>query len=358
MPAAEKQPRLYALDAMRGVCALSLMVYHYLMWNGTDYFQIGYFGVYIFFILSGFSMWYVYARKPLTADLLRHFFVARIARILPLYIAASLLATLARIYEQGLASITNAEFFQRFFFNITMLFGLATPGKTSIVPGGWSIGIEWVFYLAFPLFLLFIRRLRSVVALLVGAFILNQVIVYALLGEASVAGQWTYYTNFPTFLVYFVAGIAVAIFYNHLQHRPGRPALPFPDRRWLCRLVPIASLAFVFLYPSTTPESYLQGGHVALLIFVAMGGVFFASFASPYEWEKKLYRFLGDISYSTYLLSFFVYHGVDAVLKVIYPAHPLALTIWLAMIATIVLAYASYRFFEMPARVWINRKLG
>lgn len=358
MTASDKQPRLYALDAMRGICALALMVYHYLSWNGTDYFQIGYFGVYIFFILSGFSMWYVYAGREMTPGLMRHFFVARVARILPLYVAVCLLATAARVYEQGLVSVTNAAFAQRFLFNVTMLFGLATPGKTSIVPGGWSIGIEWVFYIVFPLLLLFTRRLSVMVALLVASLVLNQVIVYGLLGEASMGGQWNHYTQFPTFLVYFFAGIAVAMVYGRLQQRPGGAALPFPDSQWLCRLVPLSALALIMSYPSETGEAYLMGGHVALLIAVAMGGVFFAAFARPQGWEKKLYRFLGDISYSTYLLNFFVYHMVDVVLKAVYPAHDVTLTIWLAMIGSVIAAYASYRFFEMPARSWINRKFG
>lgn len=358
MPTSDKQPRLYALDAMRGLCALALMLYHYLTWNGTDYFQIGYFGVYIFFILSGFSMWYVYAGKPFDAGLVKHFFVARVARIMPLYVVVCLLATCARVVDQGLDSITNVEFFHRFILNVTMLFGFAMPGKASIVPGGWSIGIEWVFYLAFPLSLLFLRRMKAVVALLAAAYVINQVIVYALLGDSTMGVQWNYYTVFPTFLMYFLAGQFIAMAHIYLQqHRAGGEALPFPDSRWLCRLVPLASLVFIFMYPSATGEDFLKGCHVSLLLLVAMGGVFFASFARPNGWEKKLYRFLGDVSYSTYLLNFFVYHAVDTVLKHVYPAHTLGMTMALAMPGSVALAYCSYRFFEMPARVWINRKL-
>lgn len=354
----DKQPRLYALDAMRGVCAIALMLYHYYFWNGADYFQIGYFGVYVFFILSGFSLWYVYARRPASLDTLQDFFVARVARIVPLYVAVCLLATAARLWAQGAANVMHAGFYERFLFNVTLLFGFAMPGKTSIVPGGWSIGIEWVFYLAFPLFFIFARRIAAMLGLLVAALILNQVICYAVTADSTITVQWAYYTNFPTFLVYFIAGIATAMLYDRLQFLKAQgKTLPFPDSAWLCRMVPFFAIAVLFLYPAGSPEEYLKGCHVVLLVGVAMMGVLAGAFAKPGAWEKKLYRFLGDISYSTYLLNFFVYYAAEGVLKRAYPTHPIALTIALASIGTIAAAYLSYRFFEMPARKWINKKL-
>lgn len=95
------KPRLYALDALRGGCAISLMFYHLFAWNGTNVFQIGTFGVYLFYVLSGFSMWYVYAERPLTPRMLRAFFLARFARIFPLYFLACLISVTARLYAKG-----------------------------------------------------------------------------------------------------------------------------------------------------------------------------------------------------------------------------------------------------------------
>ncbi|MDE3038198.1 MAG: acyltransferase [Pseudomonadota bacterium] len=74
-------PRLHMLDGLRGICAISLMFYHMLSWNGAALFQIGTFGVYFFYVLSGFSLWYVYAGRPLAPDMLKTFFIARVARI-------------------------------------------------------------------------------------------------------------------------------------------------------------------------------------------------------------------------------------------------------------------------------------
>lgn len=342
--------RLHALDAIRGVCAVALMFYHYYMWNGTDHFQIGYFGVYMFFMLSGFSMWYVYASKPLDIGLLRHFFIARVARIFPLYAVVVVLGAAARVFAQGFETV-NADFFHRYLVNTTLMFGLSQPGKTSFVPGGWSIGIEFVFYLVFPLFLLFGRSLKGMLALLVASFALNQCIALSLLSQSTMAEQWTNYTNFPTFLVYFVAGIVTAMGYGKLSHRP---LLQHPV---LCRVVPVAAIAVMFCYPSDTQEHFLQGAQVALLIAVGMAGIFFAALLKPSLWERRCFQFLGDISYSTYVLNFFVYQLVSAVLNRLYPDHGLSVTVALSASGSIILAYLSYRFYELPARIWLNAKL-
>ncbi|MDE3061373.1 MAG: acyltransferase, partial [Pseudomonadota bacterium] len=145
------RPRLHALDGIRGLCAIAIMLYHILLWNGVALFQIGTFGVYLFYVLSGFSLWYVYAHRAVTFDLLKTFFTARVARIVPLYLAVCLLIVVLRFYTAGASNVFNADFISRFLLNITFLFGVALPQKSSIVPGGWSIGVEWVFYLSFPL---------------------------------------------------------------------------------------------------------------------------------------------------------------------------------------------------------------
>ena len=350
-----KQPRIYALDGIRGLCALSIMMYHLNYWNGHDYFQVGYFGVYIFFILSGFSLWYVYASKPLTIDLLKHFFVARFARIIPLYLLMVAFGVAARMYAQGLESITSASFISRFLLNISFLFGFSAPGKSAVVPGGWSIGIEWVFYMVFPLFLMFGRNLRHMVVLLIASIAINQAIVAGVLKDGDFVSQLPAYTTFPAFLMYFVGGIIIAMVYKRLHS--GYSVVQIKDSWWLSRLIPLFAIAFIFSYPVATPDEYLLGTHVVVLLLTSMVAILFASIAQVRVWEKHLYGFLGDISYSVYLIHFFVFSGWDIVLKHLYPQHSNGFIIGLTASSSIALAYASYRFFESPARSWLNRKM-
>lgn len=349
--------RLYALDGLRGLCAISIMLFHFFFWNGTDWFQIGYFGVYLFFVLSGFSMWYVYANQPLNTPLLRHFFIARLARILPLYLAVSLLSILARWIDQSSPHVFDTELLSRFLLNITLLFGFADPGRTSIVPGGWSIGIEWVFYMVFPVFLIFARRLSTLLLLTAAFGIINQIYVSSLVVTTNLIEGCVEYTQFVVFLVYFSAGMVMAEAYHISASR--RKKIPVIITQNTSRLVPLGCLAFIFLYPSTTAEAYLSDGHFGMLVVASMLAIGTGSLLSkPTAVEVTVYKFLGNISYSVYLLHFFVYHLVQKLLAHFYPDYGFVCLITIASIVTLISAYLSYRLFESPARNWIIKRLG
>ncbi|QIW16213.1 hypothetical protein A4G20_07655 [Pasteurellaceae bacterium RH1A] len=63
--------RIEGLDYLRGICAFLIMIYHYLLFNsndvsvfGADLFitKVAIYGVSIFYILSGFTLYYVYQK--------------------------------------------------------------------------------------------------------------------------------------------------------------------------------------------------------------------------------------------------------------------------------------------------------
>lgn len=335
------------LDALRGVCAIFIMVYHYLSWNGVELFQIGTFGVYIFFILSGFSMWYVYADSEITAQSLRAFYVSRFARIFPLYLLVNW-----KFVHHGL----NPTYFKTFILNITFLFGLSSPGLTSGVTGGWSIGIEWVFYLAFPLLWVFLRSLKAMLILLVFSLIINQTYVASLFPKASFGELWIDYSQFPVFIVYFIAGIAGANLYQKFYHH--RPQGLSAFQQWLAVTGIIVCMVLVFAYPSEDIKDYLWGWHFLLLIFASSLAVFLCALVqdlSPFA--IRVCKFLGDISFSTYLTHYLVYkYGLPFFQK--HSTLEVGYILPILWCITLVSAYVLYRFYEMPARKFINRIFG
>ncbi|MDE3016203.1 MAG: acyltransferase [Pseudomonadota bacterium] len=265
-----------------------------------------------------------------------------------MYFLVSLLAVAARGFAQGAASLDMA-LLHRFILNVTFLFGFDDPGKTSIMPGGWSIGVEWAFYFLFPLFLLFLRSLGAMIAGLAAGIVINGVTAHALLSGQTLEAAWIPYTQFPTFFVYFIAGITAAELFMRLRSRGVRP------RGWLCRAVPVLALALIFLYPSHSVEEYLRGAHVAALILTAMLALIAGSLLENMtKAEVRIYSFLGEISYGTYLLFFFVYNAVQIALKHFYPGYPFALLVVTSASGTLLLSYLVYRFYEMPARRSLN----
>lgn len=348
------QPRLYGLDALRGLCALAIMIYHFYAWNGTEAFQVGYFGVYIFFILSGFSLWYVYRPRLLDVPLLRSFFVARVARVAPLYVLVVWLMLALSVIGGGVGSILNLSTANSVLLNVTFLFGTALPGKLSMVTGGWSLGIEAVFYCLFPVFLLFAPRLRTLLVLTSAAVLINQLYVANLIHTYEFHGHE--YTVFPVFLVYFLLGILVAEWYR--RPATSAPALSRAPVQYGLRLLVLACLGGIFFTPVLSLEQFLFGPHYFLMLLLSAGLMMAAACIRPMaRWEQALYRFLGDISYAAYLMHYIVYILIGKLMQRVYPDATMLELLPLIGLSTVAVAYVVFRLYEMPARRYLTRRM-
>lgn len=99
--------------------------------------------------------------RPLTKFYLRRFF-----RIAPLYYFGILFYLITTVFLH-FAQSAILEWPVRYSFlnimaNATFLHSFYVPANNSIVPGGWSIAAEMVFYLAFPFIFPIFRNLRRV----------------------------------------------------------------------------------------------------------------------------------------------------------------------------------------------------
>src|SRR5438067_1887408 len=142
--------RVQGFDMLRGLCAIGVACYHIFKWrDGFEMSSLGTYGVYVFFVLSGASMYVAYSRKFAQGYNSGKFIVLRFVRLAPLY-ALVLSFTTAKAITNG-KSIYDAA--GTGLLNLSFLFGLGNPTLISAVNGGWSLGIEFVFYFIFPLVL-------------------------------------------------------------------------------------------------------------------------------------------------------------------------------------------------------------
>lgn len=181
--------RVHSLDALRGLLAISVLLYHLVGgWPSV----VGTWGVYTFFAISGYALDHVYRGR---FDL-RAFAVARIARLAPLWVPVVLVS--AVLYGNGTPALLA--------LNLTGAFGLVLPGLTAIPGGGWSIGIEACCYLLFPLLLRCSTRTLAVLAI---ATLAMRVVWVNLTWPPGVplTEAWVAYTQLPAFLVFFVVGM-------------------------------------------------------------------------------------------------------------------------------------------------------
>lgn len=192
------EARLGSLDTLRGIAILMVVAVHTtlayprLLFSYSIPLAVENFGVQLFFLVSAFTMCIMWERR--SAELHRpvNFYIRRICRIAPLYWSALVLYS----------TINGWRPIKDVLANVFLLHSIVQSANNSVVPGGWSIGVEVAFYLVFPLFAL----LGSSLLLPLG---LAWYIVLGIGGEALLAHKgytaiFLYYsplTQFPVFLI-------------------------------------------------------------------------------------------------------------------------------------------------------------
>jgi peptidoglycan/LPS O-acetylase OafA/YrhL len=152
-PDRKDDARLRELDALRGLAALSVMAFHYthILPQFVDLaedppFRVvyGYFGVELFFMISGFVILLTLERTKRASD----FVVSRMARLYPAFWVSLLITfTIGALFPLASQHYTGAQFA----VNTTMLADyLKVPDIDSVY---WSLSYELGFY--FSMFVLF-----------------------------------------------------------------------------------------------------------------------------------------------------------------------------------------------------------
>ncbi len=147
--AQQPRPTLQGLQALRGLAALSVVAYHAFQ-SIDDRFWVGAAGVDLFFVISGFIIWTVGSTEEASP---RVFFWRRLTRVAPAYwlvtgaviLIATLWPTLMRTVSLSPAHIALSLAFVQ---HIDPR-GLPFP----VLPPGWSLDYEAVFYAIFTLVL-------------------------------------------------------------------------------------------------------------------------------------------------------------------------------------------------------------
>lgn len=305
------------------------MVYHYAYYSGlANFAAAGTYAVYVFFVLSGFTLFYAYSEKLASSADFTSFFLARALRIMPLYAAV--------VTYQLLSAPISMDRINQYLLNITLLFGFSNPGETSMTPGGWSIGIEAVFYFLFPFIFLF-RNVKAMAALAAASFALHFVYVHTIHTTPSDKSLWGSYTQAITFLCYFVAGVLGAVIFNKLPKFRGSI------------FVSLGLLLTILALPSAVGWSradIIAGWPSVIMIALSISVVLMGARAEIDGAAAAVAEFLGDISYSLYLIHLIVFielapylseHGKPALLAV-------------SAVVSLILSKILFTYFEDPIR--------
>ena len=363
------RPRLPAITSIRFFAALHVVIFHLhaiKVAAGPQWYQnfasIGYVGVSLFFVLSGFILVYTYANRETPA---RTFWRARFARVYPAYIFSLIVTLPFFIYvifdtasaarrEHGYVRLAEAS---------SLASALLVPSLLqSWIPGAalawnsvaWSLSVEAFFYLIFPALIVVLLRKRNstLMSLLLVSWAISLAITvgYTLLkpdGVASVDDNmlgltWLNVVKFnplvrlPEFLMGACCGF---LFVRNSV-----------NRKWATPLAVAGLAGFIGVaaFSSHIPYPMIHSG----LLAPAFAAIIYGIALRP-AWarvlEFKPLVLLGDASYSLYLL-----HSV--VLPMFFqpdfqhPKHYFVWQILLGVFIAIAVSVAVYLGIEEPLR--------
>lgn len=205
---AEHNPKhIESIESLRGVAALMVLLYHLaelvkIPLPSSFAFISTHFGlgVPLFYTISGFALAYGYADRLDRPGQIKRFYIRRLFRIAPLFYTMLCLWLLANW------AVWHRTFsFEAIVLNMSFLFGLVPGQHESIVWAGWSIGIEMLYYLIFPVLVVLIPNLWAAL----GAFVVACLLSTEIFRTFSASGLGSYaYMNLGTHLPFFVGGAA------------------------------------------------------------------------------------------------------------------------------------------------------
>jgi peptidoglycan/LPS O-acetylase OafA/YrhL len=353
-----KLPPLRALTAIRFFAAIHVVLFHESHWDGhiplgpigSRIVNSGYTAVTLFFVLSGFILAYNYERVSDRAE----FWISRFARIYPIYFL-SLLPSLASphfSYHPHPGALGTLLTF-------TLLQGWAPSLAFSLNLAAWTLSVEAFFYAIFPFLLPWSERLRLRTFLALQAAYLPLTCLPPLLAlhpSTHTAGVWiaSYWESTLPFVrlnSFFLGVFAGAWFRCRVSRRGACPVLSGATRA-ACLLALGSGIAFLlWLQPTVTfgplRTEALQLCYALLILLLA-----------DVNWKALVshpIQMAGEISYGIYVLQFPVLFLYNDVLHRLFPHRAHISILYIAALCLV--SWATFRWIEVPARLFIRRKL-
>ena len=333
--------RLRGLDSLRGIAAIAVVLYHY-TYGYTEFPGValrihspgekhmpgldlvatnGHFGVYLFFIISGFVIFMTLERSPGMVD----FSVSRFARLWPPYlVCAGLTSSLIVLSDFNPFHLTVKDAL----LNVLMMNRLL--GNVAIDPSYWTLTYEVLFY-AGAAMIFFCFRLRRI-----------EWACLAWLGLAFGARISSFGANHQRI------GVLLDVDYCHFFVL-GMMIYLISQRRntWLTTSTAILAYAMTLFGPANNPGALKLWQFMLLMALFALAVLLIA--------ERKIrfldmgpFLFLGEISYSLYLVHQVAGYCVIRELEAV--GWHLNYAVWAAVLVAIVLATCVRKWVEVPAQ--------
>jgi peptidoglycan/LPS O-acetylase OafA/YrhL len=363
------------LDGIRGVAIAMVLMFHYvyvpaivapggLAWHVLAPLRIGWTGVDLFFVLSGFLIGGILLDARGSSNYFKVFYVRRFYRIVPLYVvvlgACYILTVVVErrhasqfdwMLESRLPWFSYMLYVQNFWMTSFSRFGMPGLGAT------WSLAVEEQFYMTLPLLVWLFdrRRLRNfLIGLVIAAPVIRTVLRFV----------WPVKDTLPFVMMpcradALLLGVLAAI---AMRSPSNRTWVENHGRLILGAIFVLLGGCAVSIHVSPEPTSRLMQtvGYTWMALLYSLVLVYVLTNTSSLVsrvLRGVLLRSLGRIAYGVYLLHAFVLILLSGWIS---PAHPIhsdwpALDSWfqlgvtfVALFLTVGLCWLSWKYFEKP----------
>lgn len=345
--------RLYTLDVLRGIAALSVVFWHwqhfFFVGGATSNFNIesqpffnifsmfytrGSLAVELFFSISGFVFFWLFSKMITERRIsLSSFFADRFSRLYPLHILTfSSVVLLQYVYTRFHWDyfVYQTNDLYHAILNLFLIPAWGLEKDWSFNAPIWSVSVEMLLYAVFFVACLLGRAKYFVVPILI------------------VVGYYTYPLNYKLgsgLFTFFCGGMAFFLLNSALRI--------FTAKSLLALTSALAITAWAYIYKADTFSMYALMGLAFPLTVSAL-----ACANMAYPSLLRPLSFIGDISYSSYLIHF----PLQIVFAIITDRIGLSRTIYYSplmfvtfMVLLIAISFGSHKLFEAPIQRAIRR---
>lgn len=336
------------IDSLRGIAVLMVLMVHvgnFFKISTTEYFPDllfgilynGRIGVQLFFIISSFTLMFSFERRAGEKNGTSNFYIRRFFRIAPMYYLAIVVITAYYIHldAQNWDTLTTPWYISNFLFLNT----LNPYWIKTIVPGGWSISVEFLFYIIFPFIASRIKNINMSAVALFTSLIVATLFMYIVKDRFVFFQldfhQISFYYQLPVFFIGIFAYWLTKESYTKIN-----------NKTWLLLIIAL----FLFTYMGVPYYLYYT-----IIFCIAI----FVLQKKPYKilcnkWLSKV----GQVSFSMYIVHFFLIIMMNSFgIGRIIPVTNLSMSIInyillyiLVSVLTYTISYFSYKFIEVPGQ--------